>query len=131
MDIKLLSFDLDGTFLYSETETQNAEAIRYFTENGGRFTFATGRAADHLRQRDLLPLINAPACLCNGSLVYDYSTETVLKECRVDFPVGSFLSAIQGTPEPVHRLDIMLPEKEGGHMYFDDLNAFCFFNFLR
>lgn len=49
----LIVSDLDGTFLGKQSRIveRNVEAVRYFTENGGLFTFATGRAFYNARIR--------------------------------------------------------------------------------
>ena len=90
----LICSDMDGTFHYGDTIAGNSEAVRYFTQNGGRFTFCTGRSADYLRQPQFCSLINAPACLFNGSVVYDYQSETLLLEKRVPFTLEALLSQI-------------------------------------
>ncbi len=70
--------DLDGTFL-DEREglvERNLKAIEYFKTNGGHFTIATGRVAEHAR--GAIPcvdtLVNMPAVTCNGACLYDFST---------------------------------------------------------
>ena len=90
----LICSDVDGTFHSGNTIEGNSEAVRYFTENGGRFTFCTGRSADYLLRPDLNRLINAPACLFNGSLVYDYRTGSPLRQKRLDFSLSDFLKEI-------------------------------------
>jgi len=90
----LICSDVDGTFHCGDTIEGNSGAVRYFTENGGRFTFCTGRSADYLLRPDLNRLINAPACLFNGSLVYDYRTGTVLRQKQLDFSLSDFLEEI-------------------------------------
>ena len=90
----LICSDIDGTFHFGDTIAGNSEAVRYFTENGGRFTFCTGRSADYLRQPQFCSLINAPACLFNGSVVYDYRTEELLLEKRVPFTLEALFAQI-------------------------------------
>lgn len=78
----LICSDIDGTILENSTFgsifEKNAEAVKHFTDNGGRFTFITGRYKFFLRDMPLYPLINAPAGIFNGAAVYDYQTETLL-----------------------------------------------------
>ncbi|HIT32333.1 MAG TPA: HAD family hydrolase [Candidatus Enterenecus stercoripullorum] len=74
--------DYDDT-LYSTRRAvspENRAAIRYFIQNGGRFSIATGRAhhtftpqieKEHLE-------FNAPVVLSNGAAIYDYQRETYL-----------------------------------------------------
>ena len=70
--------DLDGTFL-DENEgivERNIKAIEYFKQNGGYFTIATGRVAEHaLGAVPCAPeLVNLPAVTCNGACLYDFKT---------------------------------------------------------
>lgn len=91
----LICSDLDGTFLCGgKTAEVNSEAVKYFTDNGGRFTFATGRSVSYLSNSDLFNNINAPACLYNGGIIYDYEKENVLFERRTDFTVQDFIEVV-------------------------------------
>lgn len=80
--------DIDFTFLAKDRSIpkRNLEAIRYFKEEGGHFTFGTGRS--HMTLQHAFPnaseLLNAPAIVSNGCYLYDY------KENRMIAP--SFLS---------------------------------------
>ncbi len=89
----LICSDADGTFCGENTIEENSRAVRYFTENGGRFTFATGRAVAHMRSAEYFDIINAPVCLYNGGIVYDYQAEKVLYERRLGITVGDFVEA--------------------------------------
>jgi len=106
-DDYLICSDVDGTFTGGERTQENIEAVRYFTENGGRFTFATGRLAQHLEDKGLLQLINCPACLCNGSILYDRDTRQILRQVRVPFCVGAFLDAIRDLIPSISKLHLM------------------------
>ena len=76
--------DYDDT-LYNSRRTVSAEnraAIRWFIENGGRFSIATGRAHRTFTpqiQREQLTL-NAPVVLSNGAAIYDYASGRYLLE---------------------------------------------------
>ncbi len=76
----LLASDLDGT-LYNrqhDVSEENLAAIRRFTAQGGLFTVATGRAVQSFQvPRRKIPL-EIPVVMANGSLIYDFNTETVL-----------------------------------------------------
>lgn len=83
----LICSDIDGTFENGsnhEDFAPNREAVEYFLENGGRFTFTTGRYLFYLHEPRFAKYINAPACIFNGAVVYDYKTEKVLFETRLD-----------------------------------------------
>ena len=75
----LICTDMDGTFCPTE---ENFEAIKYFQENGGLFTVATGRNISYIDEYfSSLPIKpNAPAVMCNGSVIYDYETDKILCE---------------------------------------------------
>lgn len=69
----LLGCDMDGTLLDNckQISEGNLEAIRYFVENGGRFSLATGRAPHAIDMyRGLLPF-NTPYTHLNGSMIMD------------------------------------------------------------
>ena len=71
-DIYIAS-DIDGTFLWecSYANPKNAEAVKYFTANGGHFAFSTGR--NRFDTARVLPewreLCNMPCIFCNGSML--------------------------------------------------------------
>ena len=80
--------DLDGTFLgkNSRIVPENMEKIRYFQQNGGRFTVATGREYI-LIEHDIPPIgeiCNFPAIGCNGSYIIDLKTREKLREVFLD-----------------------------------------------
>ena len=80
--------DLDGTFLgkNSRIVPENMEKIRYFQQNGGRFTVATGREYI-LIERDIpsiCEICNFPAIACNGSYIIDLKTHKKLREVFLD-----------------------------------------------
>lgn len=76
----LLCTDLDGTLLSSKTivSEENIKAINYFKEQGGKFTFVTGRVPKGagLIRKWVEP--NAPIVVFNGAGVYDFAKEELL-----------------------------------------------------
>lgn len=78
----LIVTDLDGTLFNREQKVpQNSrDALKHFKDNRGLFTFATGRDIMFIQRRFqfLLDLINAPAIMSNGCLVYDFFSEETL-----------------------------------------------------
>ncbi len=72
-DNKLIVSDIDGTF-FDDNElipSCNIDAINYFKENGGLFTFATGRNEVTI-EPEIAKLANAPLICCNGAYIYDF-----------------------------------------------------------
>lgn len=76
--------DLDGTYIddNSKQVLSNTRKIEYFKQNGGSFTFATGRALSALTIAipDLKEICNFPAILCNGSYIYDIEKDEKISE---------------------------------------------------
>ena len=74
----LLVTDLDGTFFGRGARLiqRNLDAIADFKAHGGRFTTATGRIRQNIRQ--IIPwaaeLFNAPVITANGAYLYDFAT---------------------------------------------------------
>ena len=85
----LLASDYDNPLLDTESarrsggeaprvSERNQAALRYFMEQGGRFAVATGRALAALEHFvDEIPM-NAPAIICNGAALYDFSAREYL-----------------------------------------------------
>lgn len=69
----LIVSDVDGTLVdCGELSDENVKAIKYFTQNGGLFTVATGRTPLHIMEHYIPRLaINAPLIAINGALVAD------------------------------------------------------------
>ena len=77
----LLTVDYDRTLtgLDSSIPAKNLEAIRYFMENGGKFTVNTGRSVPMSANNILNKVpVNAPLLLYNGSAAYDTETGALL-----------------------------------------------------
>lgn len=79
----LIASDFDHTLTNSNNEipSNNINAIRYFMDEGGTFTVASGRSIPLFRDKAALVPKNAPCILYNGAVRYDYSTET-LQACE-------------------------------------------------
>ena len=93
----LLMSDIDGTFenRNNRCPQKNVDAICYFTKNGGLFSFATGRLSAHLIRNGFDRLTNAPCCLSNGSLVYDFETDEFLYKYAVPHTVRDIVGKIK------------------------------------
>ncbi len=87
-DGKIIVSDIDGTFLGNrEGVERNIAAIKYFQQNGGKFTFATGRI--HFNISTILEnyggnICNAPAICANGACIYDFEKKNVIREVVID-----------------------------------------------
>ena len=78
----LLASDFDDTLYGSDytVSEENVKALTYFTEEGGRFTVATGRAHATFAPVWKLSPINAPVVLSNGSALYDFQADRMIHE---------------------------------------------------
>ena len=75
----LICSDFDMTMGRGGVVTDgNCEAIRYFQENGGRFTIISGRHPQFLFEHQNGFHVNAPLVGYNGSLILDENTGEVL-----------------------------------------------------
>ena len=80
--------DMDGTFFGTGATVvqRNVDAISYFKQNGGKFTFSTGRVHYNITHsgEGVAALCNCPAICANGSCIYDFETNKTLKETCMD-----------------------------------------------
>ena len=116
----LICTDYDGTFATKgEPVEKNLDAVRYFTENGGYFTIASGRTPEFLAQKGVHKLLNAPAVLCNGSLIYDFGTEKILHKSFLPFGVASFLDAVMTMAPMITGVNLFYDGDGSGALYTD------------
>ena len=75
----MIASDFDRTLTDPQDQIpqSNLDAIRYFIDEGGTFTVASGRSIPLFRERAALVPVNAPCILGNGAVLYDYQTETL------------------------------------------------------
>lgn len=78
----LIASDLDGTLLSSDhtISERNLEKIRYFQENGGTFTIATGRTPMRLDSLVEKIKLQVPIILSNGAVIFDTINQTYIKK---------------------------------------------------
>lgn len=78
----LMVSDMDGTLLNSEgfISEENIQAIKLFTNLGGKFAFATGRMRESTKKFFTHVKPNVPVILYNGALIYDYENEKIIEE---------------------------------------------------
>lgn len=86
----ILACDMDGTLLDNNRQIspRNQQALRYFTQEGGRFSLATGRAPQAIECYIPQLPFNAPYSLLNGSLILDEKHHVLqcagMPECTKD-----------------------------------------------
>ena len=76
----LICTDFDGTFALPDAQLsdENVEAVRYFQDQGGLFTVASGRSAQFIRKYADRFRPNAPLIVMNGSMICDENDGHVL-----------------------------------------------------
>ena len=111
----LLASDLDGTLYNSRGEITEPvrRALRYFIENGGRFTVSTGRSKQGFHAYSS-EYINAPVLLANGAMAYDYTEDRTL------FADGVNEEELQALSGVIERFPGMSVE-----FYTADFRAYC------
>jgi len=81
----LLCSDLDDTLLTTDKRVsdENKKAIEYFKDNGGIFTFATGRIpyGAKIMLRYIQP--NAPMICFNGAGIYDFTEDRLIYNMKL------------------------------------------------
>ena len=88
----VIASDLDGTFFGTKQYLieRNLERIKYFCDNGGYFTFATGRLPLFIKKPipDPLSIINMPAVMGNGTCIYDFEKQEAIEEHFIDSEIA-------------------------------------------
>ena len=77
----LICADCDGTLMDDKKiiSKKNSEAIKYFQDEGGYFTLATGRFPWHANNYKDSISVNAPVVSLNGVMVYDLEKEKTIR----------------------------------------------------
>lgn len=80
----LLVSDIDGTLIdgHNKIPAENSEAIRYFKEEGGIFTIASGRIPQGITYFDLP--FDVPIITHNGAAIYDCQKDEYLWTAPLD-----------------------------------------------
>ena len=116
----LICSDIDGTFRCNEETTKvNKEAVKYFIHNGGKFTFVTGRNRAHLIETGLTEVVNAPAGLLNGSVVYDYDNEKIVTEKRLEYTFYDFLLHIEKHSNCIENIGVFPGCEDKGYYEYE------------
>ncbi len=95
-DNTILLSDIDGTLSGYDRKIvpANRDAIRYYTQNGGRFGVATGRTA-HSAKRMIADIdVNCPCLVVNGGGIYDPARDEMLFACYLDHAAARLFNAV-------------------------------------
>ncbi len=107
----LLACDVDGTLVYNGViPERNIEKIRFFAENGGVFSLATGRSVGAVGSVISAVSDVSASVVSNGCMIYNYKTKEILYEKCVDKDdYGAVFAVEKSHPE----IGIELHEKLG------------------
>ena len=78
--------DFDNTLRRSDQSIseENSRAIKYFQDNGGLFTMATGRHSDMIAEFSDFFVPNTYVIIMNGTMIYDIESKKVIFSCPMD-----------------------------------------------
>lgn len=118
----LVLCDMDNTLLTAAEglPSCNRTVIRLFVEMGGRFTVATGRPPESIRAALGDLKLSLPAIACNGSLLYDMNTDTVIHRATLDRDQAT--AAIQAVVRQFPEIGVEVMAG-AGEMYVPRANA--------
>ncbi len=82
----LICTDMDGTLLTTDKHLsrENADAIKYFQEQGGLFTVATGRYWDFVEDYKDVFVPNTLVISLNGCAISEYGTRKIVRCTTMD-----------------------------------------------
>ena len=117
----LIVSDLDGTFLGKKSRIveENVRAIEYFKENGGLFTFATGRAFYNARipLPNMEDFVNTVVITSNGTAFYDANTGELSRLSFMDREKA--IEAVRYAHEKYPDLHLRMTGTDGFYIYED------------
>lgn len=85
--IKLIFTDLDGTFLNSQSKVSydNLSCLAELKQQGVEVILCSGRTLGMIRTFSLDLPVRKEAISCNGALIMDFATDTLLSSAVIDF----------------------------------------------
>lgn len=104
----LICSDFDNTLRGSDqlVSAENARAIRYFQENGGLFTMATGRHASALDEFKNTFVANTYLITMNGSMLYDPQEDKTILRRPLDSAAEEVLEYVVKTYGDVQQIRV-------------------------
>ena len=136
----LICSDIDGTVFYHEPRHERGyvpenvcKAIKYFQDNGGRFTLATGRFP-HFSAKSLSEYLipNAPTVTLNGAVIYDFENNKIISEKPIQDDIARLTyDVIERYPEMI-RMSLQCGDgvsynvkrhSDGGYVYRNEFKV--------
>ncbi len=117
----LLASDVDGTLIASGfLPPKNVEAIKYFINEGGKFSISTGRSAGAVNQifRIFDKSLTSYSIVLNGGMIFDFNGEKSVYDMTVSSKVKEFTKYISETDKSVG-----IEIHSGGEVYVMNRNS--------
>ena len=92
----LIASDWDGTLCLGSVTQKNIEAIKYFQENGGKFTICSGRHYNHVKKNADIVKPNTYVISLNGAVICDIDTNEILYNGVCDEKIYPIIKSILG-----------------------------------
>ena len=110
-DGMLICSDFDGTLFWGgKISEENAEAIRYFQKNGGRFTITSGRYPVFLSKHRHWVDANTYLIGLNGTIISSYDGKDVLREGFLQPEAREVVKRIVDEVEEIAMIDFSTTE---------------------
>ncbi len=116
----LLCTDLDGTLANGkEINRADADAVKYFKQNGGYFTISTGRVFNYLT--DILQIVtpNTYTITLNGAVIIDPKTAKIFKKGFLNRKYLDVVESIASYKKDIHEF----------YVYYEDCQENVKFTF--
>ena len=128
MDYRIIALDLDGTLLTPEKKilSESLTALQNARKSGAKVVIVTGRHYVAIHPFYQALGLNTPAICCNGALLYDYNTNSVIAADPLKADQASLLVDLLNSYN-VHSLmyadDGMFYQEPTGHIIRTELWA--------
>ncbi len=103
----LLCSDFDGTLCVDGRISEgNMRAIRYFCDNGGKFTLCTGRYPEYVMKFFDRFEFNTPLIVLNGAALYDAKKQRMFDELFTDGISMDFINRVCENTEGLEEINL-------------------------
>jgi Cof subfamily protein (haloacid dehalogenase superfamily) len=112
----LICSDWDGTLFDGEkVPKESVNAIKYFQENGGKFTLCSGRPPFYMNKMSDFVKPNTFALALNGTVLFDFDTGEIIQEKFVDEDIYRVATELISVGVKIKKLGIFI---KGKNEYF-------------
>ncbi len=112
----LICSDWDGTLFDGESVPKaSVDAIKYFQENGGKFTLCSGRPPFYIKKMSSCVKPNTYALALNGTVICDVETGEIIRERFVDDDIYRVATELLSVNVKIKQLGVFI---KGTSEYF-------------